>query len=158
MLRYIIHTALDRADYLVTGAAATRSSRIFPLFARLLHDRRGSIAVEFALLFPLQILLIVGGLDLVLATLTEERLNFATEAAARCGAVSSPLCSTPEATAAWAAQQSVGVPNISATNFGVTFDATCGGISVSASYRYSGMVLPTINLEAAACYVPAQSK
>jgi Flp pilus assembly protein TadG len=147
----------DIIDYLLTSAAGTRSSRIVPLFARLLHDRRGSIAVEFALLLPLQILLVVGGLDLLLATLTEERLNFATEAAARCGALNSPSCSTPGATAAWAAQQSVGVPNISAKNFEVIFDATCGGVSVSATYSYSGIVLPTVNLGAAACYVPAQS-
>jgi Flp pilus assembly protein TadG len=152
MFRQIVHTALSRAHYLLTGGAV-RSCRMFLLLWRLLHDRRGSIAVEFAILLPLQILLIFGGLDLVLATLTEERLNFATETAARCSAVKDPLCSTPDATSAWAAQQSVGVPNISAANFKVAFNNTaCGGVSVVATYSYSGVVLPAVKLGAAACY------
>lgn len=135
---------------------AIRSRRIFPQLRSLLRDRRGSIAVEFAILLPVQALLIFGGIDLVFAALTEERLSFATEAAARCGALNGSQCETAEATSTWAAHQSVGVPNISAENFVVTFDAQCGGVSVVATYSYSGIVLPAVTLGSAACYIPEQ--
>lgn len=123
----------------------------FPALRWLVRDHRGSIAVEFAILVPIQALLIFGGLDSGFAMLTAQRLNFATEAAARCGAVENSSCPTPDATSAWAAQQA-GLPNITSGNFIVTFNAGCGGVSVVATYRYTGLVLPAIDLRAAACY------
>lgn len=140
----------------VLTRAATRAFCGFPLLSLLLRDHRGSIAVEFAILIPVQALLIFGGIDLALAMLTEQRLNFATEAAARCGTVKDSPCSSPSATSAWAAEQA-GVPNISSGNFVVTFNAACGGVSVLATYSYSGFILPTIGLGAAACYVPEKA-
>jgi Flp pilus assembly pilin Flp len=135
------------------AGAANRLCSNSPLWRSLMRDHQGSIAVEFAILLPIQALLIVGGLDLALATLTAERLNFATEAAARCGAVKNSSCLTAAAISAWAAEQAAGIPNISAGNFAVSFDATCGGVSVVATYRYSGFVLAPIGLGAQACYV-----
>jgi Flp pilus assembly protein TadG len=109
--------------------------------------------VEFAILLPVQVLLIFGGLDLALATLIEQRLTFVTEAAAHCAAVKNSSCLTPDATSVWAAQQAVGVMGITAGAFVVNFNATCGGISVATTYRYSGFILPPVTLGASACYV-----
>lgn len=119
-----------------------------------LRDCRGSIMVEFAIMLPVQVLLVFGGLDLALATLIEQRLTFVTEAAAHCAAVKDSPCSSPVATSTWAAQQAIGVIGITAEDFVVNFDATCGGVSVATTYNYSGFILPPVKLKAAACYVP----
>jgi hypothetical protein len=93
----------------------------------------------------------LGSLDLGLAMLFEQRLTFATEAAARCAAMNNTFCSTAEATQEWAAEQAGGLPGITFGNFTVNLSASCGA-SVDANYSYLGVVLPTINLAATACY------
>ena len=90
-----------------------------------------------------------GGFDLGLAMLTETRINFAVEAAAKCSAISAPMCPSPSQTAAYGASIA-GVPGLDASGFLVT-TAVCG-VNVTATYPYSGMVLPAITLSGWACY------
>lgn len=104
--------------------------------------------VEAAIVLPVMLLVILGGLDLGLGMLAATRLNFATESAAKCGAVAVPgVCPDAGATAAFAATQS-GAP---ASAFSVSQG---GGMEqVSASYAYRFMYLPwTITLYSAASY------
>ena len=109
----------------------------------------GAVAVEFVvMLFPM-LLLVLGTFDTGFALLTETRITFAVEAAAKCGAVNTTLCGAPTETAAYGASVA-GVPGLNASGFVVT-TAACG-INVTASYPYAGMILPVVTLAAGACY------
>jgi hypothetical protein len=55
--------------------------------------------VQFAILLLPMLLLILGTFDTGYALLTETRITFAVEAAAKCGAVNTTLCGSPTATA-----------------------------------------------------------
>src|SRR5262249_49454105 len=110
---------------------------------------RGAVAVELViLLFPMTLMLF-GIFDIGMAMLTETRINFAAEAAAKCGAISAPTCASPSHTAAYGASIAA-LPGLNALGFSVT-TAACG-IYVTATYPYAGVVLPPITLSAGACY------
>ena len=109
----------------------------------------GAIAVEFAMLLLPMLLLMLGTFDTGFALLTETRITFAVEAAAKCGAVNTTLCGSPTETAVYGASIA-GVPGLDASGFVVT-TAACG-INVRASHPYAGMVLPVLTLTAGACY------
>ena len=53
---------------------------------RLVSDCSGAVAVEFLVMLGPLLLLLLGTFDIGLAMLTATRINFAVEAAARCGA------------------------------------------------------------------------
>jgi Flp pilus assembly protein TadG len=113
----------------------------------------GAVLVESAIVLPVMVLVILGGLDLGLGMLAATRLNFATESAAKCGALAVPGCTDAASTAAFAAAQS----SAPASAFSVTqvsYGATQGGMEqVSASYAYSFQFLPwTITLQSSASY------
>ena len=74
------------------------------------------MAVQFVfLLFPL-LLLLLGTFDIGLAMLTANRINFAVEAAAKCGAVGTAMCGSPAQTAAYGASIA-GLPGLDASSF-----------------------------------------
>jgi Flp pilus assembly protein TadG len=113
------------------------------------RDRDGAVAVEFAFILIPLLLLLFGIFDLGVAMLTETRINFAVEAAAKCGAIGAAICASPAETAIYAVSVA-GVPGLSASSFAVT-TAACG-INVTATYAYNGMILPAMTLRAGACY------
>jgi Flp pilus assembly protein TadG len=130
----------------VTARARTAGAPGLAAFAR---NCDGAVAVEFTvMLFPM-LLLVLGTFDTGFALLTETRITFAVEAAAKCGAVNTTLCGSPTETAAYGASVA-GVPGLSDSGFIVT-RAACG-INVTASYPYAGIVLPGTTLTAGACY------
>jgi len=63
----------------------------------------GAIAVEFAMLLLPMLLLMLGTFDTGFALLTETRITFAVEAAAKCGAVNTTVCGSPTEIAAYGA-------------------------------------------------------
>jgi len=131
---------------IVTARAHTAGASGLAAFAR---NCDGAVAVEFVvMLFPM-LLLVLGTFDTGFALLTETRITFAVEAAAKCGAVNTALCGSPTETAAYGAS-AAGVPGLNASGFVVT-TAACG-INVTASYPYAGMILPVVTLTAGACY------
>jgi Flp pilus assembly protein TadG len=103
------------------------------------RDCRGVVAVQLLLLLLPLLLLLFGTFDIGLAMLTANRINFAVEAAAKCGAVSAVMCASPGRTAAYGASAAA-LPGLDASNFLVT-TAACG-MSVTATYPYAGMVVP----------------
>jgi TadE-like protein len=113
------------------------------------RDCGGAVAVEFAIISIPLLFLMAGGFDLGLAMLTETRINFAVEAAAKCGAISAAMCTSPPQTAAYGASIA-GLRGINASSFLVTTEAC--GMNVTATYAYAGVVLPAITLSAGACY------
>jgi Flp pilus assembly protein TadG len=117
--------------------------------SELARDCTGAVAAEFLIILGPLLLLLLGTFDIGIATLTETRINFAVEAAAKCGAVSAAMCTSPSQTAAYGASVAA-LRGLDASGFSVTM-AACG-IYVAASYAYSGVVLPVLTLNAAACY------
>jgi Flp pilus assembly protein TadG len=113
------------------------------------RDCRGVVAVQFLFMLLPLLLLLFGIFDVGFAMLTANRINFAVEAAAKCGAVGAAMCASPAQTAAYGASIA-GLPGLDASSFLVT-TAACG-MNVTATYPYAGMVVPVITLSAAACY------
>jgi Flp pilus assembly protein TadG len=114
---------------------------------------RGNLAIEFAILVPLFLLLAIGIFDIGMVVIEKMKLEFATEAAAKLFATpDNGVCRTPVATADYAA----GLLGISPSNFSVA--TGCGGQpggSVTANYTYTPIILPSpIDLVASACYPP----
>jgi len=145
-IRLPLISLLEGRDRFVTnGAAGVCASRLSE-FAR---DCNGAVAVEFLIILGPLLLLLLGIIDTGLVMLAETRINFAVEAAAKCGAISAAMCSSPSQTAAYGASLA-GLPGLAASSFSVT-TAGCG-MSVTATYAYSGVVLPAVTLSAGACY------
>ena len=124
-----------------------------------MRDCRGNLTIEFAILFPVLFLLLVGGIELGLVVVERMQLEFATEAAAKCFANSNSIpnpnptlhCTTTAEAADYAAQHLAPIWGISASNFIVTM--TLGEGCVTSSYKYTPMILPmTIPLGAYARY------
>ena len=85
-----ISSLRSRGPFAVCGDSARTSA-----LRELVRDCRGVVAVQFLfLMFPL-LLLLLGTFDIGLAMLTANRINFAVEAAAKCGAVGSAMCARP---------------------------------------------------------------
>ena len=91
----------------------------------------------------------LGTVDIGFAMLTETRITFAVEAAAKCGAVNTVICGSPTEIATYGASVA-GVPGLGASGFLVTTGAC--GVSVRATFAYAGMVLPAMTLSGGACY------
>jgi Flp pilus assembly protein TadG len=124
-----------------------------------MRDCRGSVTIEFAVLFPVLCLLLVGGIELGMVVIGRMQLEFATEAAAKCFATSSSLnnpnpslpCVSRTATAVYAAGLMPPGWGISPSDFHPTRTASDG--CVTSSYTYTPMILPTtISLGTSACY------
>ena len=108
----------------------------------------GAALVEAAIVLPVMVLVVLGGLDLGLGMLAATRLSFATESAAKCGALAVPgVCPDAASTAAFAAAQS------SAPASAFSVNQTAGMEQVSASYAYSFQFLPwTVTLQSSAAF------
>ncbi len=121
----------------------------------LVRDCSGAVAVEFAIILGPLLLLLLGTFDIGLMTLTATRINFAVEAAARCGAIGAAMCPSPPQTAAYGASIA-GLRGLNASDFLVT-TAACG-MNVTATYAYAGVLLPAITLNAGACYPTGRTR
>lgn len=102
------------------------------------RPRSGAAAVEFALLLPVLLMLLVGIIDVSRLLWARSILAFAVEEAARCAAVDANACATAPQTQAHAAAAVVGL-SISPTAFLVS-EASCGA-QVSTTYTFDP-VLP----------------
>jgi Flp pilus assembly protein TadG len=117
--------------------------------------RRGSVAIEYALILPALLLLVIGIIDTGRVLWTYTTLSRATEAAARCAAINTVDCGTAGQVQSYAVAQAFGL-KIDATAFSVA-TAACG-IQVNGSFDFTFAIpaftkdLGTITLKAAACY------
>ena len=124
--------------------------------ARMVTREDGNTAVEFALVFPVFILMVIGIFETGRALWTQSLLNYAVQAAARCGAVDTTTCSSSTSTVSYAVQNSspLTIPN---GDFNASTQA-CGN-QVSVSYPFTTVVpqlLPfDVTLSAQACYPKA---
>lgn len=121
--------------------------------ARAIGRDDGTSAIEFALVFPVFILMVLGIFEFSRALWTQSLLTYAVQTAARCGAVDTTNCASTTATIAYAVQSSapLTVPN---ADFTVAIQ-TCGN-RVSVAFPFTFVVpelLPfNLTLSAQACY------
>jgi Flp pilus assembly protein TadG len=118
---------------------------------RFLGDRRGGAAVEYALVLPTFITLVVGGLCAANLMFAMNSLHFAVQEAARCAAVKTTVCTNSTTTVTYARGRYSG-PQIS-PNF--TYSPSGCGHTVSATGSYPIILIAaTLNVpvSASACY------
>lgn len=122
------------------------------LFRRLRGDRCGASLVEAALVAPVILSVLFGGIEYGRMAWTLNTMNFAVQEAARCARVRPDVCTNPSTTASYAAQKTAPL-DLPANIFTVT-NAACGA-RVEASYAYpvtvGSLVFTQPTLRARAC-------
>jgi Flp pilus assembly protein TadG len=116
----------------------------------LLNDE-GTTAVEFAIIVPVFILLIIGTIALCFALFLVGSLHFAVEDGARCASVKTTICTDAASTIAYTQSRYLGPARSPTFTYAA---ATCGN-SVSASISYSmdvGSKTFVIPISATACF------
>jgi Flp pilus assembly pilin Flp len=115
-------------------------------------DERGTAAVEFAIVGPVFIALVIGIIYMCLALFLVGSLHYAVEEGARCASVRTMVCSDKTTTEAYTASRYFG-PSSSPT-FIADPNATCGhSVSGSVSYVMDvGLKQVTIPITATACF------
>lgn len=115
-------------------------------------DRRGGALIEFALVFPVFIMVAVGGIYVALLSFASANLQKAAKEGARCYSINTATCSSTTTTAAYAKQRFVSVTSDTPT-FTASL-ATCGHlVSGSMSFTFNtGLAKFNIPLSSQACY------
>ena len=122
------------------------------LLKSLRRDQQGTTAVEFGIIAPVLIALLVGTMALCVALFLIGSLHFAVEDGARCASVKTTICSDAATTVAYTQSRYFGPGGVSPT---FTYAAAACGNSVSASITYSVNVLfktLVIPISATACF------
>ncbi len=125
-----------------------RMRRLF----RWLPDNAGAAAVEFAMVFPAFVSLIVGAVYTAQLLYAASSLRYAAEAAARCYSVNTTVCTSNGATQTYALGKYLG-PAYPAPTFTASTPA-CGHQVVGAmTYQLSaGVYSFSVPLSATACF------
>ena len=113
-------------------------------------DERGTTAVEFAIVGPIFIGLVVGMLYLCLALFVVGSLHYAVEEGARCASVKTTICTDATTIKSYAQSRYFGP---SSPTF--TYTAAACGNSVTASLNYVvelGLKQVTVPVAATACF------
>jgi hypothetical protein len=121
---------------------------------RLLTAEDGTTVVEMALVSVGFLGMLLGSVNFGMVLWTQNALQYAVEAAARCSAVNATTCGTTSAVETYAQAQYFGEP-LSGTN-PFSYSASGCGHTVSASYTYS-LTIPlygtySLPLSATACF------
>ena len=119
--------------------------------SRFLADVRGAAAVEFALVLPMFLTLLIGGFFSAFLLFTAGGLHYAVERAARCARIQTSVCTDAAATQNYAQSQFSGygvTPTFTATS------TTCGQqVTGSATFEMNIFVTRlSVPLTAEACY------
>jgi Flp pilus assembly protein TadG len=121
------------------------------LHARFAGDRRGTTAIEYAIVLPALLLFLLGIMDTGRLLWNYTTLYRAVEAAARCGTVNLTDCGTTGQIQSRAVAEAWGM-SVSAGSFTVA-DQACG-LRVSTSYSFVFTIpgFSAITLEPEACF------
>jgi Flp pilus assembly protein TadG len=127
------------------------------LLRSIYRNREGTTAVEFAIIAPIFILLVLGTIGLCFALFLIGSLHFAVEDGARCASVKTSICQDIPTTIAYTQSRYLG-PNVSPT-FTLNPAAACGpantGNSVTGTVNYTvdiGFRKLVVPISATACY------
>jgi len=118
---------------------------------RYRDNDHGATAVEFAIIAPVAIMLLVGIMSLSLMLLSVGSMHFAVEAAARCASANPTLCGSSTAIVAYANSRYSGA--LTKPIF-TSASAACGN-QVSASITYTldvGLYQQSVPLSATSCF------
>jgi Flp pilus assembly protein TadG len=117
------------------------------------RGRDGNAAVEFALVLPVFIVLIVGMIEVGRILWTQNTLQQAVEAAARCGSISASTCGSSSAVRQFAAAQTAGL-GVPASDFTATTSSCGSQVNATVQYQYltSFLPMPALSLTAEACF------
>jgi Flp pilus assembly protein TadG len=121
------------------------------LLKSLQRDQRGTTAVEFAIIAPVLILLLIGTIAVCFALFLVGSLHFAVEDGARCASVKTTICADAATTVAYTQSRYLG-PNVSPT---FTYATAACGNSVTGSINYTmdvGLKTFVIPISATACF------
>jgi Flp pilus assembly protein TadG len=121
------------------------------LLKSLRRDQRGTTAVEFAIIAPVLILLLIGTIAVCFALFLVGSLHFAVEDGARCASVKTTICADAATTVAYTQSRYLG-PNVSPT---FTYATAACGNSVTGSINYTmdvGLKTFVIPISATACF------
>lgn len=114
---------------------------------------RGAVAVEYGIILPVFLVLVLGLMDTGRLLWTQTTLDRAVEAAARCGAVDTIQCGTAAQVQQYAVDQAYGL-TIDASAFTVALQAC--GVNVTAEYPFRLVIpwlaQPQVTLKASGCY------
>ncbi len=100
---------------------------------------RGSALVEAALIVPVMMAVIVGGIDMAIAGIVAQQLSAVTINASFCASQKAPQCPDGSHTAQWAGNQA----GIGQQNFVVDWSAAATtGVKVTLNYPYQLLFLP----------------
>jgi Flp pilus assembly protein TadG len=125
--------------------------KIRPLLRRWRDDAQGTTAIEYALVLPLFLTVLLGGIWTGLLMISMSSLDLAVESAARCYAVDATLCATPSAAQTYAQGRYAGL----ASSAVFTASNTGCGHTVSATANFNLNFVPGVGpvpLSASACY------
>jgi Flp pilus assembly pilin Flp len=114
-------------------------------------NQQGTTAVEFAIVAPVSIVLIIGLLYVCMALFAVGSLHYAVEEGARCASVKTVVCADANATLTYTKNHYFGP--ISSPTF--KFAALACGNSVSGSANYAmdlGLTKFTVPITATACF------
>jgi len=121
---------------------------------RLWRDTRGAAALEFGILLPVFIPLVLGIMQFGQLFWTQTALQHAVDMAARCATVDAATCGSTSSTQTYAATQAYGLTFPNGTF--VATAAACGN-QVTATYTFPFMgaawfSAASVNLSAQSCY------
>lgn len=115
------------------------------------RDRRGNSAIEFGLLLPLFLMMILGTIGVSQLMFAVNSLHYAVEEAARCGAINTTVCGSLTETEDYARVRYTG-PNVE-PEFTAT-DTGCGRrVRATAAFKLEAGVLTwDVPLAAESCF------
>lgn len=121
------------------------------IMARHWRDDRGTTAVEFAIIAPCVVMLLVGTVNLSLMLLSIGGMHFAVEEAARCASARPSVCTNSASIIAYAQTRYSG----SLVSPVFTYAAAACGNQVTATITYDfnvGMFKQAVPLSATSCF------
>ena len=121
------------------------------LLSKLRRCRSGAGALEFALVVPAFIMLVVGGFYAAMMIFTVASMHFAVEDGARCASVRTTVCADAPSTVAFTKGRYFG----SAVQPVFAYSATGCGHTVTGTVTYVfdlGLVKTNVPLSASACF------
>ena len=120
--------------------------------AALQGDRSGSTVVEFAMIMPIFVMVLVGGIFLSILGFSAAGLHYAVEAGARCYSVNTTACTNASTTQSFASSKFTNITGNSAT-FTATTPACGKQVTGSVNFTLrTGTSEITIPLSATACF------